>query len=286
MSPSVHESLKRITVLEQDQLLLSLMTIIRDVNTNNRDFHAAVERVAPKLIGIAVNHVPVEKYIVRTPINKTFEGMRFTKGVCGVSILRAGASMEQALRQTWMGPLSFGKLLIQRDESTSMAHIYYSKLPSSITNDVVLLLEPMLATGGSVIKAVETLIGRNVPEESIVLVNIIASEKGLDVVSQMYPKLKIVTAGVDLHLTAKNYIDPGLGDFGDRGALSVRNLLPILQEQVLANEENANKWCSTPNQQFFMPAALGLCHLDNHIMRILTTSGEYNSNNLTADSYG
>ncbi|KAE8396385.1 PRTase-like protein [Aspergillus alliaceus] len=210
------EGPRHVTVLEQDRQLLSLMTIIRDMNTDHRDFCSAMERMTPKLIGQALNHVPTERYLVQTPIHSTFEGVRFTKGVCGVSILRAGASMEQALRQTWMGPLSFGKLLIQRDESTSLAHIYYSKLPSNIMDNIVLLLEPMLATGGSVIKAVETLLSHGVSEDSIVLVNVIASQEGLGVVSDKFPSLRIVTAAVDSGLTSKKYIDPGLGDFGDR----------------------------------------------------------------------
>ncbi|GKZ38786.1 hypothetical protein AbraIFM66950_011250 [Aspergillus brasiliensis] len=206
----------RITVLEQDRSLLNLMTIIRDVNTNDRDFSAAVEKVVRRLITSALGHVPAEEYTVTTPINKPYTGIRFTKGVCGVSILRAGACMEQALRDTWTGPLSFGKLLIQRDEETSIAKIYYSKLPAGITDDIVLLLEPMLATGGSVIKAVENLTSNGVPEESIVLVNVVSSQKGLDVVSGRFPGLKVVAAAVDADLTAQNYISPGLGDFGDR----------------------------------------------------------------------
>ncbi|GKZ20914.1 hypothetical protein AbraCBS73388_006547 [Aspergillus brasiliensis] len=206
----------RITVLEQDRSLLNLMTIIRDVNTNDRDFSAAVEKVVRRLITSALGHVPAEEYTITTPINKPYTGIRFTKGVCGVSILRAGACMEQALRDTWTGPLSFGKLLIQRDEETSIAKIYYSKLPAGITDDIVLLLEPMLATGGSVIKAVENLTSNGVPEESIVLVNVVSSQKGLDVVSGRFPGLKVVAAAVDAEMTAQNYISPGLGDFGDR----------------------------------------------------------------------
>ncbi|GKZ50567.1 hypothetical protein AbraIFM66951_003827 [Aspergillus brasiliensis] len=193
----------RITVLEQDRSLLNLMTIIRDVNTNDRDFSAAVEKVVRRLITSALGHVPAEEYTITTPINKPYTGIRFTKGVCGVSILRAGACMEQALRDTWTGPLSFGKLLIQRDEETSIAKIYYSKLPAGITDDIVLLLEPMLATGGSVIKAVENLTSNGVPEESIVLVNVVSSQKGLDVVSGRFPGLKVVAAAVDAEMTAQ-----------------------------------------------------------------------------------
>ncbi|PYI14801.1 hypothetical protein BO99DRAFT_344130 [Aspergillus violaceofuscus CBS 115571] len=90
-----------VTVLEQDRSLLSLMTIIRDVNTDDRAFVSAVEKVVHRLISSALNHVPAEEYTVTTPLNTTYQGLRFTKGVCGVSILRAGASMEQVLRDTW-----------------------------------------------------------------------------------------------------------------------------------------------------------------------------------------
>ncbi|EAU32682.1 hypothetical protein ATEG_07298 [Aspergillus terreus NIH2624] len=124
-----------ITILDQDAPLLHLMTIIRNVNTDHRDFCSAVEKVARRLVSTALNHVPIEPYTITTPINTTYQGVRFTKGVCGVSILRAGTSMEQVLRETWMGPLSFGKLLIQRDETTCRAEIYYSKLPPQITKD-------------------------------------------------------------------------------------------------------------------------------------------------------
>ncbi|RAK95637.1 uracil phosphoribosyltransferase [Aspergillus ibericus CBS 121593] len=213
---ALNAQMDRITVLEQDRALLNLMTIIRDRNTNDREFSAAVEKIVRRLITSALNHVPAEEYTITTPIDKPFKGIRFTKGVCGVSILRAGACMEQALRDTWTGRLSFGKLLIQRDEETSIAKIYYSKLPTGISNDIVLLLEPMLATGGSVIKAVENLTSNGVPEESIVLVNVVSSKKGLEVVSGRFPGLKIVSAAVDAELTAQNYISPGLGDFGDR----------------------------------------------------------------------
>ncbi|KAL5363828.1 uracil phosphoribosyltransferase-domain-containing protein, partial [Aspergillus floccosus] len=210
------KSLEAITILDQDASLLHLMTIIRNANTDHRDFCSAVEKVVRRLVSTALNHIPIEPYTITTPVNTTYRGVRFTKGVCGVSILRAGTSMEQILRETWMGPLRFGKLLIQRDETTCRAEIYYCKLPHQITNDVVLLLEPMLATGGSVIKAVEALKAHGVAEDSIVLVNVISSQPGLDVVSQKYPYMKIVLAAVDQELNPKKYISPGLGDFGDR----------------------------------------------------------------------
>ncbi|KAK1145882.1 hypothetical protein N8T08_003828 [Aspergillus melleus] len=112
--------------------------------------------------------------------------------------------MEHALRNTWMGPLSFGHILIQRDEQTSKAQLYYSKLPRHIKDNVVLLLEPMLATGGSVIKAVQSLKDHDVPEDSIILVNVVASKKGINLVSTAFPELRIVSAAVDSDLTAEN----------------------------------------------------------------------------------
>ncbi|RHZ49391.1 uracil phosphoribosyltransferase [Aspergillus thermomutatus] len=206
----------QVILLPQNRQLLTLMTIIRDVNTTGTLFTSTVEKVARQLVTLAVDSVPTEKHTVQTPVGESYSGWRPAQEVCGVSILRAGASMEQALRDTWVGPLSFGNILIQRDEETSLPQFLYCKLPSQISRCRVLLLEPMLATGGSLIKAIEILIERGVPEQEIVLVNVVASKQGLERVMGRFPLLRIVTAAVDENLTSKNYISPGLGDFGDR----------------------------------------------------------------------
>ncbi|KAF5574412.1 uracil phosphoribosyltransferase [Fusarium pseudocircinatum] len=153
---------------------------------------------------------------VQTPTGTTFHGSCQTVPVCGVSILRAGASFENAMRNCSLGPLCYGKILIQRDEKTCLPQEIYTKLPKRISQQHVLILEPVLATGGSASKAVEILKENGVDEKNIIFVNLLASRKGLDKVVKKFPYMKIVTAAVDADLTITNHIDPGLGDFGDR----------------------------------------------------------------------
>ncbi|KAL1887395.1 hypothetical protein Cpir12675_006560 [Ceratocystis pirilliformis] len=114
------------------------------------------------------------------------------------------------------GPLSFGKILIQRNEETALPTHLYSKLPQDLASRTILILEPMLATGGSASQAIDILKQNGALEENIIFVNCIASLKGITVVTSRFPKLTIVTASVDLSMTTSKHISPGLGDFGDR----------------------------------------------------------------------
>jgi len=109
-----------------------------------------------------------------------------------------------------------GKILIQRNEETSLPKLFYEKLPPDIKDRWVLLLDPMLATGGSAIMAVETLKNKGVPEDRILFLNLIASQEGIQNFAEKVPKVRVITAFVDQGLDEKNYIVPGLGDFGDR----------------------------------------------------------------------
>ncbi|KAF4582928.1 Uracil phosphoribosyltransferase [Ophiocordyceps camponoti-floridani] len=135
--------------------------------------------------------------------------------ICGVSIMRAGEAMEQGLRDCCRS-VRIGKILIQRDEDTSQPKLFYDKLPHDIAHRWVLLLDPMFATGGSATMAVQVLKGRGVPEDHILFLNLIASPEGVSNFAKKFPRLKVVTAFIDQGLDEKNYIVPGLGDFGDR----------------------------------------------------------------------
>ncbi|KAK0383421.1 hypothetical protein NLU13_9333 [Sarocladium strictum] len=181
-----------------------------------RRFVATFQLVALQLVIQALELVPVEAVNVTTPTQVSFEGVRQARPVCGISILRAGASMEDALRTAYNGPLSFGKILIQRDEETCLPTHLYSKLPSNIAEGDVFILEPMLATGGSICKAIDIVQGQGVPLQRIVVVSILASEAAIQLVLDKYPGLHIVTAAIDERLNARGQIEPGLGDFGDR----------------------------------------------------------------------
>jgi len=189
--------------------------MIRDKETQRADFIFYSNRIIRLLVEEGLNHLPVIEHTITTPVGRTYSGVKFEGKICGVSIMRAGEAMEQGLRDCCRS-VRIGKILIQRDEETSKPKLFYDKLPTDIADRWVLLLDPMLATGGSALMAVDVLINKGVPEDHILFLNLIASPEGARNFADTYPKVRVVTAFVDQGLDEKNYIVPGLGDFGDR----------------------------------------------------------------------
>lgn len=204
-----------VTVLPQTPQLIALLSIIRDKNTDRGDFIFYSNRIIRLLVEEGLNHLPTIEHTVTTPVGRPYDGLLFQGKICGVSIMRAGEAMEQGLRDCCRS-VRIGKILIQRDEETAQPKLFYDKLPEDIADRWVLLLDPMFATGGSAIMAVEVLKSRGVPEDRILFINILASPEGLKNFAAKFPKLRVVTSFIDQGLDEKNYIIPGLGDFGDR----------------------------------------------------------------------
>ncbi|KAG5949988.1 UPRTase [Claviceps sorghi] len=212
---SVKISFENIHVLPQSPQLIALLSIIRNKNTERADFIFYSNRIIRLLVEEGLNHLPTIAHDVTTPVGRTYNGLMFRGKICGVSIMRAGEAMEQGLRDCCRS-VRIGKILIQRDEETAQPKLFYDKLPEDIADRWVLLLDPMFATGGSAIMAVHVLKARGVPEDRILFLNIIASPEGVNNFATKFPRLKVVTAFIDQGLDEKNYIIPGLGDFGDR----------------------------------------------------------------------
>ncbi|KAG6353928.1 Uracil phosphoribosyltransferase, synthesizes UMP from uracil [Diaporthe eres] len=206
---------QNVTVLNQTPQLIALLTKIRDKSTDRGDFIFYSNRIIRLLVEEGLNHLPTTQHTVVTPTNQHYDGLAFQGKICGVSIMRAGESMEQGLRECCRS-VRIGKILIQRDEETAQPKLFYSKLPEDIADRWVLLLDPMFATGGSATMAVEVLKERGVPEDRILFLNLISSPEGTERFSAKFPKLHVITAFIDQGLDEKNYIVPGLGDFGDR----------------------------------------------------------------------
>ncbi|ORY34910.1 putative uracil phosphoribosyltransferase 1 [Naematelia encephala] len=202
-------------VLPPTTQLQALLTIIRDEKTQRGDFVFTSDRIIRLLVEEGLNHLPVVPKTVRTPVGLEYEGVTFQGRICGVSIMRAGEAMEAGLRDCCRS-VRIGKILIQRDEETAQPKLFYAKLPDDISERYCLLLDPMLATGGSCIKAIEVLLSHGVKEERILFLNLIASPEGVNNVCTKFPKLRMITAWVDEGLDSRSYIIPGLGDFGDR----------------------------------------------------------------------
>jgi uracil phosphoribosyltransferase len=168
----------------------------------------------------ALAELPCQSKSIATPCVEDYASgvERLDPGtVCAVSIIRSGDALLEAVREVEPA-VKVGKILIQRDESRpdKAAVLMYNKLPPNIRNMHVLLCDPMLATGGSAIKAIEVLCKAGVDPAKIVFATMLCAPEGLDRVTALYPMIRIVTASVDDSLNEEKYIVPGLGDYGDR----------------------------------------------------------------------
>lgn len=195
--------------------MIALHTIIRDRTTTRDDFVFYSNRIIRLLLEEALSTLPFESATVTTPTNSPFHGYEFTSKVVGVSIVRAGEAMEQGLRDVAKG-VRIGKILIQRDEETALPALFYKKLPGDIAERQVLLLDPMLATGGSAMMAIQVLLDQGVLEENITFVNLVSCPEGVANLFKKYPHIRMITSFVDPTLDENWYIVPGCGDFGDR----------------------------------------------------------------------
>jgi len=206
---------EKIHVLKQTKQLRALHSIVRNRDTCQADFVFYSNRIIRQLLETSLDLLPFEGLNVTTPIGEIYEGLAVGAKLCAVSVIRAGESMEHELVHLERG-MPIGKILIQRDKTTKQPKYYYSHLPDDISERHVLLLEPMLATGGSAIAAIDLLLKKGVLEQNIIFVNLLASPDGIERLTQKYPQLYIVTSSIERELNSDAYMIPGIGDFGDR----------------------------------------------------------------------
>lgn len=195
-------------------------TKIRNRRTPRTDFVFYADRLIKLIVEFALGMLPFEPAEVTTPCGSLYQGLKFCSSICGVSIIRSGEAMENALRACCYG-IKIGKILIHRNGSDSKQDfpqtLVYEKLPHDIATRHVLLMDPILATGNSATKAIEVLTQRRgVDESKIILLTLIAAPPGIHKVCSMYPKLQVITTEIDEGLSADGQVLPGVGDFGDR----------------------------------------------------------------------
>ncbi|WP_422755732.1 uracil phosphoribosyltransferase [Micromonospora sp. WMMD708] len=205
----------RLHLLPQTNRLRTLHTVIRDRDASRADFVQTSAQIFRQLLDTALDLLPVVPAPVRTPVGQTYHGLRPAAPVCGVSIARAGESMESELR-AMLPQTRIGKILIQRDRTTKLPHLHYAALPPDIATSQVLLLDPMLATGGTALAALALLREYGVFEEDVVFVTLLSSPEGISAVHAHHPRVRIVTSAIEERLNADAYMVPGIGDFGDR----------------------------------------------------------------------
>jgi len=194
-----------------------LMSIIRDKRTCQAEYVRAADRLMAILAEEGIARLPcVKPQVIETPCGP-FNGVTAPDGhaICAVDIVRSGGILLEAVRKV-LPDLKTAKILIQRDEETALPQLYYSKLPDGIETMHVVLCDPMLATGGSALTAIEVLKKAGVKEENILFINVVSCPEGLKVMAKKAPGVRILTCALDSHLNEVKFIVPGLGDFGDR----------------------------------------------------------------------
>ncbi len=188
------------------------MTILRDADTAPRQFREAVRRIARVLVLDATADLETRSVTVSTPLEST-DGCAPARPVILVPILRAGLGMLDGVHDV-LPESSVGHIGLYRDESTLEALSYYEKFPRSLNEAEVFLLDPMLATGGSAVRAIRTL--HKAGARRITLLVLVAAPQGVEAVHKEQPDLSIFCAALDRGLNDRGYILPGLGDAGDR----------------------------------------------------------------------
>ena len=185
---------------------------LRDKRTAPEHFRRAAARISVLLAAEALRDLQTSDVTVDTPLGPA-RGRRIAPDVVVVPVLRAGLGMLEAVLDL-VPSARVGHIGLQRDEMTAVASQYYARLPAGLDRSVVLMIDPMLATGGSAAAALDLL--QRAGATCIRIVCIVAAPEGIQLVERRHPSAAIYTPVVDRALNDQKYIVPGLGDFGDR----------------------------------------------------------------------
>lgn len=193
------------------------MSVLRDKETKTGEFRSYSDRVIRQLIEHALSIDMIES-IKASPCNRFISHTTQLPldQYAAITILRAGNSFMSQLLEV-MPSIPIGQVLIQRNEKSEEKEpvFYYSKLPS-LEKKKVLLCDPMIATGGSMLLCLKKLVEEGVEQKDIIVIGVIGCREGLSNITQAYPMVRIVVGVVDPQLNHEKYICPGLGDYGDR----------------------------------------------------------------------
>jgi len=205
--------MKGVTVIKHP-LVQHNLTRLRDEKTQSQEFRRVLSEVAALMIYEATRSFATTTTAVKTPLAKT-TGQRLKREVVLVPVLRAGLGMMDSILQL-IPKARVGFIGLKRQEDTLAAQFYHKSLPEDLRECEVILIDPMLATGGSTVAAVQLLREHNAQVKQVRLVNLVASPEGVRHVRKHLPGLKIFTAAIDAGLNKRGFILPGLGDAGDR----------------------------------------------------------------------
>ena len=188
------------------------LVTLRDKTTRTGQFRRLAHRISLVLAAEAARDLPTTQVRVDTPLEPT-DGFMLARDVVVVPVLRAGLGMVEAVLEL-LPHARVGHIGLQRDERTAVASEYYLKLPPDLSSSTALIVDPMLATGGSAVAAIAML--QRAGAVDIRLICIVAAPEGIAAVEAAHTGVHVYTPAIDRELNAQKYILPGLGDFGDR----------------------------------------------------------------------
>lgn len=194
-------------------LIQHKLTIIRNKDCGTREFREVVNEIAELMVYEVCRDMPLEDIEVETPVATAVEKRLAGKKVVVVPILRAGLGMVDGVLEL-LPAAKVGHIGMYRDEETLQPHEYFVKMPDHLDKREMIIVDPMLATGGSAIAAVDAL--KKWGAKSIRFVCLVAAPEGVKTLREAHPDIDVYAAALDDHLNENGYIVPGLGDAGDR----------------------------------------------------------------------
>jgi uracil phosphoribosyltransferase len=197
-----------------DTLLQYWMTILRDEKTERAVFRTAAYQVSRIIAHQIAQKISVKQLTVETPI-AVASGLTFAHSPLLVPILRSGMAMLPAFLDIFPDA-PVGVVGLKRDEKTAIAHWYYENVPQFEPTSQIVILDPMIATGGTGIETLTFLEKKGALQKNIMYASIVSAPEGIDLIKKEFPTIDIICAAHDKGLTKEKFIIPGLGDFGDR----------------------------------------------------------------------
>ena len=200
-----------VTILNHP-LITHKLTLMRNKDTKTKDFKQNLDEIAGLMAYEVCRDLPLKPITVETPV-ATCETYELQNDIVLIPILRAGLGLVNGINDL-IPTAKVGFIGLYRDEKTLQPHEYFAKFPSNLKDAVNLVLDPMLATGGSANAAIDLIKARGA--KNIKLVCLVGAPEGVEAVNRKHPDVDIYLAALDSHLNEKGYIVPGLGDAGDR----------------------------------------------------------------------
>ncbi len=208
----MYENNAKVHVMDHP-LVAHKLTIMRKKDTSTKDFRDLVSEIGMLITYEATRDLPLTTKEIETPICKTVQPTLAGKKIAVVPILRAGLGLVDGVLRM-IPSARVGHIGMYRDEETLEPHVYFCKMPKDIAERDIMIVDPMLATGGSACAAIDEMKKRGC--KNIKLMILVAAPQGIDAVQKAHPDVEIYAGAVDEKLNERGYIVPGLGDAGDR----------------------------------------------------------------------